>query len=1224
MLCCSFPIAVGLNKEDPSEYDKPLVNSGPFNHLQESASDVRLHSGRKFKTRWSFIHEPEGTFVIERAGNLVLSATDVANHLSCHHLTTLNLLLAKGKLPAPAWENPHLRMLRERGLEHERAYVETLRAKGLEVADISGEADDTAGAATVAAMVRGTQVIVQGRFSSGHWQGRPDVLLRVERPSNLGTWSYEVVDCKLARETKAETILQLCLYSELLAQAQGVEPEFVHVIRPGANFEPETRRLTSFAAYFRLVKQSLTNAVAILRQPDDTHPERVSHCDICRWWRRCDGQLRQEDSIVFVAGASRLQRKELAAHNVVTLEQLGNLPLPIPFDPTHGSREGYTRIRDQARIQLEGRNAHVPRHELLQLIAGKGLSRLPEPTRADVFFDIEGDPFAGEGGAEYLFGFVQKDEQNRSQYSGVWAQDRAAEKAAYEEFITLITARLERFPNMHIYHFGTYEPAAIKRLMSRYASKEDQVDRLLRGGVFIDLHSIIKQSLIASVEQYSLKDLEQFCNYRRVVELADASKARHVIEHALEQATFDAIAEETKNAVRGYNEDDCRSTEALRDWLEQIRLEQVRQGTNIARPAARDPEPAAELAERQRRVMELFRQLTQGLPAEPKNRSQEESARWLLAHALDWHRREEKVSWWEFFRLKDLSDDEMHDDKSALAGLVWRERLPQPNPRIRRPTDRYRYPAQECSIKEGDDLYLRDEDKFGEVVSIDPIGRTIDVRKVQKHAALHPNCVFTHSHFGHEEQSDALLRLAEWVVANGMNAAGHEHRAARDLLLRNHPRLSRGEPFEQASTETVLARACRLVLLLDHSILPIQGPPGAGKTYTGAQMIVELIKTGKRVGVIAVTHKVIRKLLSDAANAAERATVRNFACAHKGETRDLNARPVRELADNAEALDLLQKGHINVLGGTNYMWSRREFLNAVDVLFIDEAGQMSLANALACAQAGRSLVLLGDPQQLEQPQQGSHPEGSDVSALAHLLRAKPTIEDSQGIFLPTTWRLHPNICRFTSEMFYEGRLNSEPGLENQTLAGAGRIEGAGLWFIPVQHERNQNRSVEEVGPIVEVITALIGAGSQWVDKDRNRRALSPNDLIVVAPYNSQVDLLAARFPGIRIGTVDRFQGQEGIVVIYSLASSSASDAPRGMEFLYDLNRFNVATSRARSACIVVGSPALLEPECHTPKQMERANVLCRYSEMSTRIEIQPAAAAGAALHGGLPAAPCAP
>src|SRR6185312_12391371 len=260
-------------------------------------------------------------------------------------------------------------------------------------------------------------------------------------------------------------------------------------------------------------------------------------------------------------------------------------------------------------------------------------------TIADVFFDIEGDPFAGEGGTEYLFGFVQNDEQNRSQYTGLWALDRAGEKAAFEQFISLVIERLQRFHDMHVYHFGAYEPSAIKRLMLRYASKENEVDSLLRGGIFIDLHTVVKQSLIASVEQYSLKDLEQFCNYRRVIDLADASKARHTIEHALERRSADAIAQQTKEAVSRYNEDDCRSTQALRDWLEQIRREQIKRGTVIQRPIAPDPEPSEDMADRQRRVRDLFVRLTTDMPPDPKDRSAEQAAKWLLAHALDWHRR---------------------------------------------------------------------------------------------------------------------------------------------------------------------------------------------------------------------------------------------------------------------------------------------------------------------------------------------------------------------------------------------------------------------------------------------------------------------------------------------------------------------------------------------------------------------------------------------------------
>lgn len=549
-----------------------------------------------------------GDQLVDVDGNLVLSATDVANHLSCRHLTTLNLLLAKGKLEAPAWDNPHIRILQERGLEHERTYIASLRDKGLEVIDLSNLPDQAAKAATRSAMIQGKQVIYQGRFQLGNWQGRPDVLLRVETPSALGGWSYEVIDCKLARVTKAEAIVQLCLYSELVAQIQGAEPELVHVIRPDVNYELESWRVSSFGAYYRLVKRSLAQAVG--KSADNTKPELVTHCESCRWWRHCEAQWRREDSIVFVAGASRLQRKELDSHEIVTLEQLARLDLPIPFNPERGSREGHVRIREQARIQLEGRTAREPRYELFHLEPGRGLFCLPAPSLGDIFFDLEGDPFVAEGGIEYLFGLEKLADNNQHQYEGRWALDRGAERAAFEHGIEAFMDRQAQFPDMHIYHFGAYEPSAIKRLMMRYASKEEEVDRLLRGGAFVDLHNILRQTLIASVEQYSLKDVEQFTNYRRVVPLIDANQARHVIEHALERSATSILSGQTQEAVRGYNEDDCRSTLALRDWLEQLRTREIERGADIPRPPAANADPSEEVKARQLRVMEMFSALT--------------------------------------------------------------------------------------------------------------------------------------------------------------------------------------------------------------------------------------------------------------------------------------------------------------------------------------------------------------------------------------------------------------------------------------------------------------------------------------------------------------------------------------------------------------------------------------------------------------------------------------
>jgi predicted RecB family nuclease len=1130
---------------------------------------------------------------------VALSATDLANHLSCRHITTVDLRLAKGEIAEPAWENPHLAVLRQRGLEHEKAYIDWLRAKGLTVVDLSNEPE----AATWSAMERGTDVIVQASLASGLWLGRADVLLRVEQPqrqSRVGHWSYETVDCKLTRETKAETILQLCLYSQLVGELQGLEPENFHVVRPNTGFVPESYRLASFAAYYRMVKRALQEKVETGR--GETYPEAVDHCDICRWWKECDGQRRRDDNLSFVAGASRLQRKELTVREVPTLQALATLPLPIPFNPSRGAIEGYTRIREQARLQLEARVEGKLKFEFLPLETGEGFFRLPAPSAGDIFFDLEGDPFVADGGLEYLFGIATADEGDKLAYECRWALDRGQERALFEWFIDFAFERLQRFPDLHIYHFGAYEPGAIKRLTVRYATREEEVDRLLRGKIFADLHCVAKQGVRASVEQYSLKELEKFCGYKRRVPLPEANQTRHFIEHQLELNPSPIFTDEVRRVVEGYNEDDCLATAELRQWLEALRAEMIAGGKDIPRPDAKDMSASEGVTAHQERVAALFDALTRDLPQEPKDRTPEQAARWLLAHALDWHRREEKVKWWEFFRMKDCSDEELLDEKTALAGLTLRQRMPKMSPRERAPIDQYHYPSQECSIRLGDKLFTLDENKFGDVVAVDPIARTIDVKKLIKLDGLHPKSVFAHTHYGTEEQSNSILRLADWIVANGMDAGG-DYRAARDLLLKIPPRLSGGQSLTIGAGETAVDAARRLGSALDHTVLPIQGPPGSGKTFTGARMICELVSSGKKVGITAVGHKVIRKLLDDVVKAALEMNIAGVSCAHRMETDGSAGGPIREIDTNEEALGELQGGAIKVLGGTPWLWSRPEFMASVDVLFVDEAGQMSLANVLACAPAGLNLVLLGDPQQLEQPQKGSHPEGSDISALAHLLDGGRTIGPTKGLFLAETWRLHPAICGFTSELFYEGRLVPLPGLERQSIEAAVPFSGAGLWFVPVVHEGNQSYSMEEIERVAGIVEFLVQDGAGWIDRHGVRRSLTRDDILIVAPYNDQANRLRDRLPGTKAGTVDKFQGQEEAVVIYAMATSSPEDAPRGMEFLYNLNRFNVATSRARCGCIVVGSPRLFSPECRTPRQMELANVLCRYAEMSKAISL---------------------
>ncbi|MEP7273144.1 MAG: DEAD/DEAH box helicase, partial [Acidobacteriota bacterium] len=313
--------------------------------------------------------------------------------------------------------------------------------------------------------------------------------------------------------------------------------------------------------------------------------------------------------------------------------------------------------------------------------------------------------------------------------------------------------------------------------------------------------------------------------------------------------------------------------------------------------------------------------------------------------------------------------------------------------------------------------------------------------------------------------------------------------------------------------------------------------------------------------------------------------------------------PVVTLADdNDHVLEALKNGTAQIAAGTSWLWAREEMKDSVDVLFVDEAGQVSLANVLAISQAAKSLILLGDPQQLDQPQKGIHPPGADASALSHLLNGRPTIEEGRGLFLKDTWRLHPDVCAFTSEQFYDGRLVSRSENRNQRLNTKGLLDGTGLRFVPVEHSGNRSESEEEVMRVVELVTGLLADGATWTDKEGITKDLTLDHVLIVAPYNAQVAALLKALPrGSHVGTVDKFQGQEAPVVFYSMATSSAEDAPRGMEFLYSLNRLNVATSRAKCLAVIVASPSLFMVQCGTPRQIELANSFCRFLEMAKMI-----------------------
>ena len=490
---------------------------------------------------------------------------------------------------------------------------------------------------------------------------------------------------------------------------------------------------------------------------------------------------------------------------------------------------------------------------------------------------------------------------------------------------------------------------------------------------------------------------------------------------------------------------------------------------------------------------------------------------------------------------------------------------------------------------------------MGEVVSIDEHQRTIDIKRGATSTVAHPTALIPFDIVNSSVLRDSLYRFGVWVADHGLKAKG-KYQAARDLLTRAHPRaLTADLNVLIGDNEQLTAAAKKLVQSLptEASVLPIQGPPGSGKTFTGARMIVELAKSGRRVGITAVSHKVISNLLGEVCRVADAQGV-SLNCVQKPNSDDGCTHNLVTLVDaNDGVLRALTTGAAKVAAGSAWLWAREDMANSVDVLFVDEAGQMSLANVLAISQAATSIVLLGDPQQLDQPQKGVHPPGAEVSALGHLLNGRATISSDQGLFLTETRRLHPDICSFTSEIFYDDRLVSRPENSTQRLNVPGPLDGTGLRFLPVRHSGNQNESPEEVKAVVSLVAELLANHATWRNKKAETQPLTLKDILVVAPYNAQVSALSERLPkGARVGTVDKFQGQEAPLVLYSMATSTPEDAPRGMEFLYSLNRLNVAVSRARCVAVVVASPALFTVRCRAPRQMELANAFCRYLELA--------------------------
>ncbi|MAN86868.1 MAG: recombinase RecB [Algoriphagus sp.] len=1110
---------------------------------------------------------------------IIYSPSDLSAHSSCKHLTQLNKQHTRGEIADPeVYTNRVLLMLKEKGIQFEENHLQEIKVQGKNVSEISTN-DPHAEKHTIDAMKAGVDVIYQARLKEdGKWSGWADFLKKVDKPSDLGDWSYEVWDAKLANETKAGTILQIGLYSERVAKIQGLTPEYMGVIKPEGE---ECYRYDEHAAYIRLVKRNLEDAIA---NEHETYPEPVSHCDICKWWKNCNAVRRKDDHLNFIAGIGKSQMKELNLHYVNTLKKLANLDLPVPFNPTKGAKETYNKLREQARVQYTSRqNKYDPIYETLEIEEGKGLNKLPEPSENDIYLDFEGDRMVDPDGLEYMIGYVQKDK-----YHALWAKNEAEEKEIFEQFIDFAFKLKQMDPALHIYHYAPYEVTALKRLMGKYASRENEIDTFLRSNTFVDLYSVVRQSVRASVEKYSIKDLEPFFGYERMMDLRELSRHKMQLELLLQTGNIDKLTNETKEAVQLYNQDDCESLVRLQLWLEDIRTKLISEGENITRPEDGIGDASDNITAHQERIQPIMDALLDGVPPIKVERNEIEQARYILAHMLDWYRREQKSFWWEFFRLKELPEDELLEERKAISYLKYTGHR---EPEKRSVIDTYTFPSQECDLRPGNSVEDQENNRLGSIHEIDVDSGILRIKKGPTKIDLpHPSSVMSIENVNSSTKEEAIIRLAEWVVANSMDSENEKYRAARQILLNAPPLLTEELTYD----ENILERTFDFASKLDYSHLPVQGPPGTGKSFTGGHLIVQLAQQGKKIGITALSHKVITNLLSKVWEVAKEKGF-DIQMMQKTELDEYN--PSSWNVSNDENVIQSVIGRMDVIAGTTFMWSKPPYEDSVDYLFVDEAGQLSLIDTLSVSHCCSNIVFLGDPQQLKQPQKGVHPDGTEVSALEHILQGEKTISDKQGVFLDETWRMHSSINAFVSELFYQNRLISKDHLDKQQIIGS-KYAGAGLYLEEVEHSGNTNASSEEVDKVLEIVGQLTDGDVTFINEKNEEAPLTTNEIKIITPYNAQVHAIKQRLPQIEVGTVDKFQGQEAPVIIYSVATSSSEEAPRGMDFLFSPNRLNVAVSRARACFIMVANPAIFEADCKSPYQIKLANAFCRFKELS--------------------------
>tara|TARA_R100000027_G_scaffold1740_5_gene1943 strand:+ start:5243 stop:8641 length:3399 start_codon:yes stop_codon:yes gene_type:complete len=1092
----------------------------------------------------------------------------------------------------PDEDTEEKKLVQKKGYAHEDAFLARLQKEGREVETIEAKNRIDADRATRDAMNAQFEVIFQAYLTDGIFAGYADFLFCTSEGI------YQPWDTKLSQQVKPYFLVQLCCYADLLEKTSGDRPEMMSVVL--GNNEIRHFAVSEYFDYYRSLRGRFLTAMDQFdpSAPPDPEPGQ----DHGRWTSHAEKLILQKHSLTKVADIRVSQIHRLEDAGIDTIEALANAA-EKPSEMTKMKDQVFQRLRQQARLQLETEAQNgVPAWEIFDegdSGANKGLCELPPANPADTFFDLEGYPLIDDG-LEYLFGASYYDHR-KLLFTEWWAHNANQEQAAFEACVDWLHGRWRANPGMHIYHYAPYEVTAMKRLMCRYGSREDKVDDLLRNGVFIDLYRIIRHGLRVGTPSYSIKEIEKLYRPKREGEVSTSMGS--VVEYArwIESG-------EPQNwqhspilkAIRDYNKDDCDSTADLAQWL---RARQKEAG--ISYQTEEEKEAVEEIsAEKQAFIDQQEAEATaiQEKLFERSIHAEESEHRMYRTSGdlYDFYRRQAKPIFWQMFERAGLTAEEQWEDPCCIQG----GKLADPEGELEKRSLVFTYhfdPDQECKIREGRNVMFSENLRLKlPVYAIDPAEGILQIKISQKKIDTElPEGLPREATFILDEyiapaaKQKSLQETIQSLAENGSAAP-----AIEALLQRKAP----SELAKATGAEDPLALARKVLKSMDGEVLCLQGPPGTGKTYSGAKLASDVIDRGGRIGITSLSHDATVNFLAELAKQRD-GDITGVKFGSKGSTHPVfRDCPNLKLKASAAKYQIPEDPSL-VFSGTGWVFSRPEWTDQLDVLFIDEAGQLPLADVIAVARSAKNIVLLGDQRQLEQPSQAVHPGRSGWSALEYLLDGSPTIARGEGVFLAETRRLRPEVCTVVSDLFYEGRLRSHKSALQFRLNGLDALKeipaSAGVHFIPTPHEGNTQSSDEEIDRIESLIRDLM----LHAKVGQQGRAITIEDILIMAPYNMQVRHLEQRLPDFRVGTVDRFQGQEAEVVLFSMCSSFGEYGSRGLEFLLNPRRLNVALSRSRCLALVVGDPRIIET---TPTNISLMRQLSAFGRIKGDGEIEPA------------------